>query len=121
MDLAQHGYNFVSFDGDVYLTGLHDPFANMLPLSNDAWDIQFQPDGPQPKLNIGWFFARATKPTIELFRRSFATWKDNTQLWDQVVVQETANKMEFEEHSLKVNRLNSTYYKVGNPSAVVSG
>lgn len=88
----------------------------MLPLSNDTWDIQFQPDGHNRELNFGWYFAKPTAGTVELFQRSFATWKADTKLWDQKVIQDTAIQMEFEENSLRVNRLREIEYKVGKPN-----
>lgn len=98
-------------DGDIYLTGVADPFDNMLPLSNDTWDIQFQPDHEGAYYNIGWYFAKATKNTFEYFNRSYANWSE-THDWDQAVMNNVGHVMEFEEHSLRVHHLNLSHYKV---------
>lgn len=113
LELARGGYNFVFLDADVFLTGSRDPFDEMLPLSDNTWDVQFQPDFPPPSLsvNIGWFFARASSATIEFFERSLARWNE-TQAWDQEVMNEIAWDMEHANHSetnnssrLRVHRL----------------
>jgi hypothetical protein len=123
LELAQHGYNFVFLDGDVYLTGAHDPFSHMLSPSNDTWDIQFQSDNQQRdyELNIGWYFAKSTNATIDFFRRSYARW-NNTEGWnvkvdqyDQKVMNLVGQTMEFEEHSLQVHHLKGPQYRVGEP------
>jgi hypothetical protein len=120
LDLAKHGYSFIFLDGDVYLTGLQDPFADMLPLSNDTWDIQFQTDGHEPnyELNIGWYFAKATKATVEFFKRSYAKWNETEGWkveeisWDQKVMSRIGWTMEFEEHSLRIHHLHGPHFKV---------
>jgi hypothetical protein len=102
----------VFFDGDVYLTGITDPFETMLPLSNNTWDIQFQPDHVDlMDYNIGWYFAKATENTLEYFKRSFARWNE-TQKWDQEVMNDVGRAMEFNESSLRVHHLSLTQYKV---------
>jgi hypothetical protein len=102
----------VFFDGDVYLTGAADPFENMLPLSNDTWDLQFQPDHPEiMDYNIGWYFARSTEATFDYFNRSYARWNE-THAWDQDVMNDIGKVMESEENSLRVHRLNLSHYKV---------
>jgi hypothetical protein len=102
----------VFLDGDVYLTGAVDPFENMLPLSNDTWDIQFQPDHVDAMdYNIGWYFARATENTFEYFNRSYAMWNE-THEWDQAVMNDVGQVMELEEHSLRVHHLDLSVYKV---------
>lgn len=99
-------------DGDVYLTGEADPFEDMLPLSDDTWDIQFQPDHIDlDDYNIGWYFAKATENTFEYFNRSYAMWNE-TQEWDQAVMNDVGQVMELEEKSLRVHHLNMTKYKV---------
>ncbi len=99
-------------DGDVYLTGAADPFENMLPLSNDTWDIQFQTDHPEENdYNIGWYFAKATENTFEYFNRSYTMWNE-TKAWDQEVMNEVGKVMESEENSLRVHHLNLSVYKV---------
>jgi len=111
LDLTANGYNFVFFDGDAYLTGI-DPFKTMLPLSNDSWDIQFQTDHPEVlDWNIGWYFAKATEQTYQLFNRSYARWNE-TQQWDQYVMWEIGHPMETEENPLRVHHLNQSDYKV---------
>lgn len=112
MDLTSNGYNFVFLDGDVYLTGVTDPFQNMLPLSNDTWDIQFQPDhGGANDYNIGWYFAKSTENTIEFFNRSYAKWNE-THGFDQGVMNDIGQVMEFDEYSLRVHHLDLSNYKV---------
>jgi hypothetical protein len=119
LDLSRSGYNFVFLDGDVYLTGSRDPFSDMLPLSNDTWDVQFQPDFPPPsgQLNIGWFFARTSSATLQFFERSFARWNE-TQAWDQVVMNEIASDMERANYSetdggsrLRIHRLDMSRFR----------
>jgi hypothetical protein len=108
LDLARNGYNFVFLDGDVYLTGSVNPFDAMLPLSDDSFDIQFRPDEGEPHrgLNIGWYFARSNVATIRYFERSNEIWEESgRKTWDQEVMDKLGQKMEFEEHSLKVYRL----------------
>jgi hypothetical protein len=108
------GYSFVFLDGDVFLTGTRDPFSDMLPLSLDTWDMQFQQDYPWPStnLNIGWFFARASPATLEFLERSFVRWNE-TQAWDQGVMNDIAADMESEFEAeetqsarLRIHRLN---------------
>jgi hypothetical protein len=112
LDLTANGYNFVFFDGDAYLTGNTDPFDTMLPLSSNAWDIQFQTDHPEVlDYNIGWYFAKATDVTYDFFNRSYARWNE-TQEWDQFVMWEIGHAMESDESPLRVHRLNQTHYKV---------
>jgi hypothetical protein len=87
-ELAKNGFNFLFLDGDVYLTGSRDPFEDMLPLSDDTWDIQFQSDQkalPTTRVNIGWYFAKSTPATIEFFDRSYRNWTAKA-MWDQEVM-----------------------------------
>jgi hypothetical protein len=109
----------VFLDGDVYLTGTRNPFAEMLPLSNETWDIQYQRDWwpPADDLNIGWYFARASSNTIDYFKRSFARWNE-TGGWDQAVMNDIAREMEnktlVEAHNgttLMVHRLDMTTFR----------
>jgi len=111
LELLQNGYNFVFLDGDVYLTGSKDPFDEMLPLTNDTWDIQFQKDYelPDVDVNIGWFFARATRATEDFFRRSYDRWLE-TRDWDQSVMNDIARQMEADS-SLKVHRLELSRFR----------
>jgi hypothetical protein len=90
------GYNFLLVDGDVYLTGSHHPLTKMRPLTDPTWDIQFQCDDwdgeHQDVLNIGWYWARPTDATREIFSRSQAEW-DKTQSWDQNIVNQVVSQM----------------------------
>jgi hypothetical protein len=106
-------------DGDVFFTGTRDPFTEMLPLSDDTWDIQFQPDFPPPSkaLNIGWFWARPTSTTQRFFEQSFAKW-NKTHNWDQSIMNEIARKMEnvtiaatYNMSTLKVHRLDMSTFR----------
>ena len=114
LELAKNRYNFVFLDGDVYLTGSRDPFEDMLPLSNDTWDIQFQYDEksetPTSNVNIGWYFAKSTLASIEFFHRSYQNWTADPQ-WDQYVMNIVLREMEVEENSLKVYRLGSPHFQ----------
>jgi Nucleotide-diphospho-sugar transferase len=102
----------VFLDGDVYLTGTVDPFKNMLPLSNNTWDIQFQPDHPPgTDYNIGWYFARSSPATFDFFNRSYAKWNETHQ-WDQEVMNAVGKPMELEEHTLRVRNVELDRFKV---------
>ena len=104
------------FDGDAYLTGVADPFEHMLPLSNETWDIQIQRIYVDTMdYNIGWIFAKATENTIAYFNRSYSKW-NQTQEWDQAVMNDVGWIMEFEEGVLRVNHLDLSYYKVSWPA-----
>lgn len=61
----------------------------MLPLRNSAWSIQFQSDRSEAqdsKVNIGWYWARATPATAEFFRRSYDYWITHPTDWDQEII-----------------------------------
>ncbi|KAJ6259600.1 hypothetical protein Dda_5238 [Drechslerella dactyloides] len=79
IQLLREGFNFVFIDPDVYLTGSLDPFAQMAPLSDSTWDIQFFP-GPEKAekgLDASFFWARPSKYTKQLFKKVRDNWSES--------------------------------------------
>ncbi|KIW16541.1 hypothetical protein PV08_03729 [Exophiala spinifera] len=109
LELAQNGYNFVFLDGDVFLTGSGDPFMDMLPLSDQSWDIQFQDEMDifRRIANIGWFFAKASTATKHFFQSSYDRWLE-TNAWDQNVMNDIIGEMG---DSLKVHYLSLSKFR----------
>ncbi|KAF3910344.1 hypothetical protein ABW21_db0209255 [Orbilia brochopaga] len=78
IQMLEDGYDFVFIDPDVYLTDALDPFAQMAPLSETSWDMQFFP-GPgkaQKGLDASFFYARPSKYTKEFFKKVQNDWRE---------------------------------------------
>jgi hypothetical protein len=61
----------------------------MRPLNDTNWHIQFQSDHTELQdswINIGWYWARPTHISKELFTRSRQLWDQNNSQWDQDVI-----------------------------------
>ncbi|EWC44299.1 hypothetical protein DRE_01125 [Drechslerella stenobrocha 248] len=79
IQLLKQGFNFVFVDPDVYFTDAIDPFAEMYPLSNPSWDIQFFP-GPgkaQQGLDSSFFWARPNQQTKMFFNKVKENWSES--------------------------------------------
>lgn len=72
----------------------------MSDLTDSSWDIQFQLDTPDGRVNIGWFWARPSLATIEYFNRSKQQWEASGK-WDQAVMNDVLGTLE---NSREVNK-----------------
>ena len=106
VDLVQAGFDFVMFDSDVFLTSTSHPLAYMNEYSDLSWDIQFQLDHPNGRVNIGWFWARPSQPTIDHFIRSRQQWKTKGG-WDQAVMNNVLSKIKATHKRLSSKLLNA--------------
>ena len=65
-----------------------------------SWDIQFQLDHADGRVNIGWFWARPSMQTIDYFKRSKQKWQSSGG-WDQAVMNKILTALE---NSQKANK-----------------
>ena len=71
----------------------------MSDLTDSSWDIQFQLDTSDGRVNIGWFWARPSAATMDYFNRSKQQWEASGG-WDQAVMNDVLATLE---KSRKVN------------------
>ena len=80
-NLTASGYSVLYFDLDVYI--VKNPLDAMLPLHDESWDIQVDPEWGQ-HLNFGWFWSKSNAVTtplwLEASKRAYAS-----EEWDQTI------------------------------------
>lgn len=77
IDLCEAGFDFILFDSDVFLLSSQHPLTSMTNFTDSSWDIQFQLDYPNGRINIGWFWAHPSMETIDYFKQAKQKWESS--------------------------------------------